>query len=952
MLKNGCPELKVFGYNGSLFEDEEIPILSGLTCKNSDTLAGVRYLTVVEEERVLKRINYLDLGVEEIGSIYESLLDFIPRVSSREEEVDGEKVPAKTFFLDPRGATRKTTGSYYTDRRLIDELTKSALKSVVEDRLAKSSDKEKALLSVKVCDPACGSGAFLIAATNYMAKELAKIRTGQDEPPDKEVRKARRDVLQHCIYGVDLNPMAVELAKVSLWINSCVEDMPLNFLDHHIKCGNSLIGATPELLGNGIPDEAFTPVEGDDKDFSKKVKKRNSLEREQKLMAEFEIAQRAKWATEYAGLNAFLEAAPSDVEEKKRKYNSLVGSPEWKSRTFLADAWTATFFWPLSKDAPQPPTQAMLRIIQNNGNLTVDSETSATIKELAHRHGFFHWFLEFPDIFGTQVGGFDCMIGNPPWERIKLQQKEFFEARSPEIANAPTAAKRKELIKTLRERQPKLWRDYLRALRSSELESKFIRYSRRYPFTAKGDINTYAVFAEHAKNSVSPSGLAGIIIPTGIATDDTNKDFFVSLVEDNSIVSLFDFENREGLFPAVDRRQKFSLVTLGKLKQTEATAFAFFLHNPDHLKEEQRLFELTTKDFSLLNPNTKTCPIFRTKRDAELTKSIYRRIPILLNESTEENQWKIKFLAMFHMTNDSHLFKDKESLEKEGFVMDGNIFVKGNAQYLPLYEGKMLQLFDHRAANVIVNPENILRQALPEETKEEQHTDPNFVPMPRYWVSKELVIQAIPKDYYSDGWLFGFKNVTSPTNERTFIGGAFPLAAVGNSMPIILFHKSIPSESRALLIANMSSRAFDYIARQKVGGVNLNFFIVSQLPVISPDQYPPAVSKMVRECMLELVYTSHDMQPFARSLGYDSKPFMWSPERRAQLIAQLEAIYGIMYGLTKEDFEYVFEQFWSTKRQEIENYGEYRSKKLALQYFDRYVQELQSEQETGEVPKS
>jgi hypothetical protein len=161
----------------------------------------------------------------------------------------------------------------------------------------------------------------------------------------------------------------------------------------------------------------------------------------------------------------------------------------------------------------------------------------------------------------------------------------------------------------------------------------------------------------------------------------------------------FDFENKEGLFPAVHRSYKFSLVTLGKLKQTAATTFAFFLHNPDHLKEEQRLFELTKEDFSCLNPNTKTCPIFRTRRDAKLTRSIYKRVPILVNESSGENPWGVKFLRMFDMTNDSHLFKDKQSLEKEGFVLQGSLFVKGDEQYLPLYEGKMLQLFDHRGAS-------------------------------------------------------------------------------------------------------------------------------------------------------------------------------------------------------------------------------------------------------------
>jgi len=949
MLKNGCAPLRVFGYNGSLFDDSEIPILSGLSCKNEDVLTAVRHLTLVEEEHVLKRINYLDLGVEEIGSIYESLLDFVPRVFGTEQEVDGEKVPANMFFLDPRGAGRKTTGSYYTNPRLIDELIKSALKPVVEDRLAKAVDKEKALLSIKVCDPACGSGAFLIAADNFLARELAKLRTGQAEPPDREVKKARRDVLQHCIYGVDLNPMAVELAKVSLWINSCVEDMPLNFLDHHIKCGNSLIGATPELLKEGVPDEAFVPVVGDDKVFAKEVRARNSLERKQKLMVEFEFAERMKQAKEYALLDEFMEKSTVDVEEKRRRYYALTNSPEWKLQKFVADGWTAAFFWQLSKDSLVTPTQAVLRVAQKNGGKAVDPKTYEMIMKLAEQYRFFHWFLEFPDVFKGEHGGFDCLIGNPPWERIKLQEKEFFEARSSEIAGAATAAKRKELIKSLSKTQPKLWKAFQIALRSSELESKFIRFSGRFPLTAKGDINTYAIFAEHASKTLGSGGLAGIIVPTGIATDDTNKEFFSALIEDDALASLFDFENKEGLFPSVHRAYKFSLVTLGKLKRTTKTAFAFFLHNTDQLKEEQRLFELTREDFSLLNPNTKTCPIFRTKRDAELTKGIYRKASILWNESKGNNPWGIKFLRMFDMTNDSHLFKDRESLEKEGFILNGNLFGKGNSRYLPLYEGKMLQLFDHRAASVVVNPENILRQALPKETTEDQHKDPDFVPMPRYWVSEELVLKMIPKEYYSDGWVFGFKNVTSPTNERTFIGGAFPLSAVGNSMPLILFHKSIPSESRSLLIANMSSRVFDYVARQKVGGVNLNFFIVSQLPVIPPNGYPQKASEMIKQCMLELVYTSHDILPFAKSLGYEGPPFSWSTERRAELIAQLEAIYGVLYGLTIEELEYVFEQFWSTKRQETETLGEYLSKALALQYFNKYSLELQSEEKMKEA---
>ena len=733
--------------------------------------------------------------------------------------------------------------------------------------------------------------------------------------------------------------MATELAKVSLWINSCVEDMPLNFLDHHIKCGNSLIGVTPKLLKEGIPDEAFYPIEGDDKDVAKRMRSKNSFERKNKLMMEFGSFDQFKEAKDFASLDDFLEKSPEDVEQKKNRYSALTDSAARKKAKVMADIWTAAFFWQLDESSNPPPTEAVLRMVRATGIDEIKPKLVEKIEILANNHRFFHWYLEYPDVFARENSGFDCLIGNPPWERIKLQEKEFFEIADPEIANVTNAAQRKAMIKTLPEKKPKLWHEFLKKLRLSESESKFIRFSGRYPLTAKGDINTYAIFAEHAESSICRTGMAGIIVPTGIATDETNKEFFCSLVKGNRLFSLYDFENKDGLFPAVHRAYKFSLITLGNQNNGNAS-FAFFLHDPDQLKEANKVFALKKEDFSLLNPNTKTCPIFRTAKDAEFTKKIYRKVPVFRDESVDENPWNVRFFSMFHMTNDSHLFKDRESLENDGFLLEGNIFSKNNLRYLPLYEGKMLQLFDHRAASVILNTNNILRQALPESTKENEHKDPNFVPMPRYWVSEEVVLKTIPEDYYSDGWIFGFKNVTSPTNERTFIGGAFPLSAVGNSMPLILFEKSVKSELRALLIANMSCRIFDYISRQKIGGVNLNFFIVSQLPVIPLKAYPQKVAEIIKEAMLELVYTSRDMAPFAVSMGYNNKPFIWSIERRYEQIAKLEAIFAILYRLTREEFEYVFDSFLSSKRQEMEQFNEYRSKTLALRYFDKYSCEL------------
>jgi len=273
MVRKGAENLGVFGYNGELFEEME-GYVSGRACDNARLLRAIRALTLIEREGVLQRISYLDLGVEELGSVYESLLDFTPQVTDEPKEIEGREVRANTFILDPRGLERKQTGSYYTPDSLVNELVKSALLPVMRDRLkdeglpvveeddlgevttglldryADLSEEEReagetAILDMDVCDPAAGSGHFLVKANNVMGAEVARLRSGNEYPTERTVREAKREVLARCIYAVDLNPMAVELCKVSLWINASVQDRPLSFLDHHIKQGNSLIGATP-----------------------------------------------------------------------------------------------------------------------------------------------------------------------------------------------------------------------------------------------------------------------------------------------------------------------------------------------------------------------------------------------------------------------------------------------------------------------------------------------------------------------------------------------------------------------------------------------------------------------------------------------------------------------------------------------------------------------------------
>jgi hypothetical protein len=945
MLKQGCgdPEVGVFAYNGTLFDDLETPILSNFLCKNSDFCTAVRNLTSIERGNVSNRINYLDLGVEEIGSIYESLLDYIPRMATVKQEIEGNTVFPNMFFLDPRGASRKTTGSYYTDPRLIDELIHSALEPVLKDRLSNAIDCESALLSIRVCDPACGSGAFLIAANNFLARELAKMRTkDQLEPSEKEIRRARREVLQHCIYGVDVNPMAVELTKVSLWINASAENVPLNFLDHHIKCGNSLIGATPKLVGEGIPSSAFSPVTNDDPAVARKVQKRNSAFPDSTRLEDFMIETRTKIRSEFEELTNQSESEVSEVEEKRKKYINLVSSEVYQNQKFMADAWTSAFFWYLAKGTINPPTTNLLHSIQRSGKESLDEKQCKEIEYLSKKYRFFHWHMEFPDVFSKSGGGFDCVLGNPPWERIKIQSKEFFEARSPAISNAAMKAERDKMIKDLLRTDPDLWNKYLQALRTSELEGKFIRHSQRFPFTARGDINTYAIFAELARSILRESGLAGIIVPTGVATDNTTKEFFQSLLETKGIAKLFDFENKEGLFPEVHRSYNFCLLTMGKADVTEVGEYSFNLTNLDQLRDANRKFYLSKEDLALVNPNTKTAPIFRTRRDSEITKTIYKRIPVLVNDFSKDDFWGVKFLTMFHMANDSNLFRDRKFLENANFELEGNRFCKGDEVYLPLYEGKMVWIYNHRAASINYEGRVIPGKHDVEPSEVSQLQDPNFVCLSRFWVQSKEVYERLPPQ---TNWLCGFRDVTNSGSERTSIFSILPISAVGHKLPLI-FLSNVSTNQKILFLANVSSLPFDYLARQKIGGNSMSYFILKQLPVLRPDMYPSKIAEQVTKLALELVYTSWDLKEFARDAGCVEtsgvlkEPFKWDNDRRLELQCELDAIYMHLYEINRADADYIVESFSILKKSDMSAYGRFRTKELVMRFYDNYSGEV------------
>ncbi|MFJ8042138.1 Eco57I restriction-modification methylase domain-containing protein [Kitasatospora sp. NPDC096147] len=984
----GLPQLGLPGLGGIFEANHTDQALAGCELANEHLFSAIRALSVILDPKVGRRrsVDYRHLGSEELGSVYESLLELIPR----------HDPAARTFELhNLAGNERKTTGSYYTPAALIESLLDSALDPVLDDAVKSGrtrEEQEAALLALTICDPACGSGHFLVAAARRLAKRIAQVRTDDPEPSVEVVRTALRDVIGRCIYGVDLNELAVELAKVSLWLEALEPGKALNFLDGHVKQGNSLLGTTPKLLAAGVPDGAYTAIEGDDKKWTAALKKRNKLERaayedrakggvqgEFFTQAGLSLSNKGLARTA-AGITEAVNNTLVDVHTQRDRYNALTASPGYVRARELADAWCSAFVWRKTPDAPPAITTRTLLDLQNDSAAIERSVTDEVVR-LAAEYEFFHWHIEFPEVFAVPdedaslvgvdsrtgwSGGFSCVLGNPPWERVKLQEQEFFASLHEGIANAPNKAARDRLIKGLASSDEPGERDLLErfeeAKRLAEGTSQLLRNSDRFPLAGRGDVNTYAVFAETASQAIGPHGQFGLVLPTGIATDATTAPFFSDLVRSRRLASFLDFENEAFILSRdVDHRVRFCLLTVaGHAAQVQEASFAFGTRYMADLAD--RRFAMPPEEILLVNPNTGTLPVFRSRRDAEITLGIYRRVPVLLREDDPEgNPWGLSFGTMFHMSNDSHLFRTREQLEaepaknSERWRLEGNIFTRGEQRMLPLYEAKMLHHFDHRLGTYEGQTEAQANMGTLPRLTPEQHDDPEFVPMPRYWVpefdvptekrdAKGRVVWAagmatrLADKAWDRPWLMGFRKICRSSDERTVLSFLFPSIGLGDSGNLLVPQLG---EHASALYANTTALVVDYVLRQKLAGSNLNFFQFEQLAVLPPAAYGKSyvwdggqLASWLSHRTLELTYTAHDMTPFARDLGDTGAPFRWDESRRELLRAELDAAFFHLYGVTREDVDYIMDTFPILKRKDEASHDTFRTKNLILQAYD------------------
>jgi hypothetical protein len=938
--EEGEPRLAIPGLGG-LFSNTAADVLADARLGNQPLLAAIRHLSVVQPKGQPRRlVDFRHLGAEELGSIYESLLELVARHDPTRH----------AFTLETlAGNERKTSGSYYTPTELVELVLDTALDPVLDDA-EKQQDPEQALLAVTACDPAIGSGHFMVAAARRIANRLAMVRTGEVDPTPTDAQEAMHDVVARCIYGVDLNPMAADLAKVSLWLEAMAPGRPLSFLDHHIKIGNALLGTTPALLHGGIPDGAYVALTGDDKKTASAWKKLNSQQRggQGDLFTDAGIPvgnadQRA--AAEEVAARAVTAQTLADVAWAAQRYAAEHASERAVRARRIADAWCAAFLGSKTTD-DEPITHATLEQI-STGN--APRHVNDTIDTLATRHRLFHWHLEFPEIFRVPddgpantptgwSGGFSAVLGNPPWERVKLQEQEFFASRDTAIAEATNAAARKKAIAALAESHPELLQEFTTAKRRAEAESHFLRLSGRYPFCGVGDINTYSVFAEHFRTTLAPQGRSGIITPTGLATDATTAAFFADTLRTRRLAAFYDFENEAKIFANVHHAFRFAVSSMTGGEQISEVSLGFLIRHVPTVPA--RRFALGADEVLLLNPNTGTLPLFRTRRDAEITLACYRRHPILIRDGDSAgNPWGLSFATLFHMANDSGSFVSAGDLEQNGARFDGWAWTDGTQQWLPLYEAKMLSHYDHRYSTyAAATPAQLRMQTLPR-LSDKEHDDPSLEALPRYWVAELTVEAAIPPGW-AHQWFLGWRDITGQEKWRTFVPSAMPRAAAGDA-----FLLALPAESAhaPLLQATWSSLVFDYVARQKLSGTHMKYFTTKQLSCPHPGDFSrqpgwceDPVEAFVRVRVLELAYTSHAMQPYAQDVAGKNpgQPFRWIPERRNQIRAELDAAMFHLYGLDRGDTEHVLDSFPVVRKNEERDHGEFRTKRLVLAAYD------------------
>ncbi len=911
-LAHGQPALGLPALGG-LFAAGMLPHLETARLRNRAFMEALYRLSWLSDKTGMVPVNWRAMETEELGSVYETLLELQPQLGE-----DGRTLVFASEAAEQKGNQRKTTGSYYTPDSLVQALLDTALDPVLDKTEAEAADPAAALLKLSVIDPACGSGHFLLAAAHRIATRLARIRA-EGTPALADFRHALRDVARSCIHGVDRNRMAVELTKVALWIETVDPGLPLGFFDAQVRCGDSLLGVFDlKALETGIPDDAYKPLTSDDKEVAKYYSQKNKREQVEKgRVAEgFGFNRARDLMRDFEALRAMPENTVEQIESKAARLRAMTaqGASAWQLET-ACDLYVSAFLLPKTKGGAYAGPDGMPRrgaeTVATNGTVwewlrgvqPFGPLFGAGIDAARSAHAF-HWPLEFPDVM--QRGGFDVVLGNPPWEVMQVSDKEFFAASYPEIASLAGAA-RKQHIEALERSAPALFKQYKQERRKQEALNEFFRESARYPLCAQGKINTFALFSELSFFLKGPKGRVGIIVPTGIAFSDSTAGFFRKLIAERQLASLFSFYETRYWFTQTDDKNSFCLLTLGR--SAGHPEFVFDARPISDIADPERRFTLTADEISAISPGSGVAPIFRSQADAQLAKRIF--VPLAKAERPDE------WLSLKQNVFSSSLPEDLAQFSETTPSPDNIAIFRG-------------AFFHQYEVEDVVGAHNRDRAASAKSDK--------YVTMDFFYSRMDR--KRIRADYH-----LSIRRIARSSDIRTMIAAILPMVGTDDTASVISVRGGVPFE--AAVLANLNSLVLDYTCGFKIGGTDIrkhNFF---QLPFLPPSFYSEARLAFIIPKVLELTYNSHALAPFARDLGHDGPPFSWDEDRRARLRAELDAFYARAYGLTRDELRYILdpadvngpdypsETFRVLKEGEIRQYGEYRTRRLVLEASDR-----------------
>ncbi len=1002
MIDRGDTSVGLPPYNGGLFNGKRTPLLKTIRLSDKVMADALDILSFEEDAGRRKYINYRDLSVQQLGSIYERLLEFELVRDTVSDEV----------MVKPNLFARKNSGSYYTPDDLVLLILDETLRPLINDAIAAfdsvlsecgPSDSEdyvtdqlhkvdpaRAITRLRICDPAMGSGHFLVGlvdrltsqALHALAEAQSKVKAkfpelDYESPVSQEIRRIRatirgnaedsgwtvaeeqlddpqlvkRMVLKRCVYGIDKNPMAVELAKVSLWLHTFTVGAPLSFIDHHLSAGDSLFGLwvrdAMDKAGEGGQLLLHEPL--------------SNAQRQAVAMRTIESLTDAEVAEAHKSAEMWI-----DVESQTGPLDSFVGflhALDWldlpREKKGLVTLWLDGMFGdPVQIARGRKPEKGKARADDVKGFL----EIWETARTLMTEERFLNWQINYPGVWSNwsnaeREGGFDAIVGNPPWAKVELEAAKWFANRNDAIVLAANNAEREDMIAKLEQDDSSLFHDYHAAKQRFTQSADVARNSGLYPLFGRGRPNLYQLFFEQALRLVKPTGLVGFLVPSGIISDRVSSQFVRSVAPDNRILTFWDFENRrpEGgrFFADVDGRFKVAVTIIGgEGRRSKAIDAAFFLPSTKREEIAKRSIELSSSLFEQFNPGTGTAIIFRDDRDAKITASIYDRINVM-QPPGRAAAWDVTFNQMLNQSNDSKLFRDETWLKANGwYPSEMNRWKKGQEFAFPVYEGKMVQAYDHRAADIVLNPQNRRRAAQPVPTGLAEHQDAERFPKPR----SRIIGSDIPEGARCD-WMIAYKDTTATTNVRTMIATVLPTCGAVHALPVLLPTRAASKadfpEQAASILANLNCICFDYLARQKVQTTHFSWYIVEQLPVIPRDAYgrifgDKTALEIIRAAVLELTYTSVDLAIFAKDLGHvddEGKPlapFAWDDERRFHLRAKLDALFFILYGvfdpdhaaLSHEAITYIYSTFPIVERHDRERWKHYRSRDLALAYIN------------------